>query len=251
MTDAADPKPISHRRRFKLPRWARRLTAAAAVGAVAISAGVAGYVASVDLPPDPVPPQASVLYYRDGRTVLTRIGATDRTDVGLSQVPVPVQRAFLAAEDRGFYDHVGVSTRGVLRALWTNIFHDSGQGASTITQQYVRNAYLTQDRTVSRKAKEFALALKVEHRFSKDEILQRYLNTIYFGRGAYGIQAAAHAYFGTTVDRLTGSQGAVLAALIKDPTRGDPAVDAEWAQARWRWILRSMTEQGWLPAGEA
>jgi membrane peptidoglycan carboxypeptidase len=251
MTDAADPEPISHRRRFKLPRWARRLAAAVAVGAVAISAGVAGYVASVDLPPDPVPPQASVLYYRDGRTVLTRIGATDRTDVGLSQVPRPVQRAFLAAEDRSFYDHAGVSTRGVLRALWTNVFHDSGQGASTITQQYVRNAYLTQDRTVSRKAKEFALALKVEHRFSKDEILQRYLNTIYFGRGAYGIQAAAHAYFGTTVDRLTGSQGAVLAALIKDPTRGDPAVDAEWAQTRWRWILRAMTEQGWLPAGEA
>ncbi|MFB9358587.1 transglycosylase domain-containing protein [Actinoplanes nipponensis] len=244
-------EPKSQRRRIKLPRWCRRAAAVVATGVVVIAAGAAGYVASVDLPPDPAPPQASVLYYRDGRTVLTRIGATDRTDVGLSQVPVPVQRAFLAAEDRGFYDHSGVSTRGVLRALWANIVHDGGQGASTITQQYVRNAYLTQDRTVSRKAKEAALALKVEHRYTKDEILQRYLNTIYFGRGAYGIQAAAHAYFGTTVDRLTGFQGAVLAALIKDPTRGDPAVDAEWARTRWRWVLRAMSVQGWLTASEA
>jgi membrane peptidoglycan carboxypeptidase len=251
MTVAADPEPKSHRRPFKLPRWCRRSMAVLAVGAVAIGAAAGGYVASVDLPPDPVPPQASVLYYRDGRTVLTRIGTTDRTDVTLSQVPVAVQRAFLAAEDRGFYDHSGVSTRGVLRALWANVFQDGGQGASTITQQYVRNAYLTQDRTVSRKAKEAALSWKVEDRFSKDEILERYLNTIYFGRGAYGIQAGAHAYFGTTVDHLTGFQGAVLAALIKDPTRGDPAVDREWAGDRWKWILRAMTEQGWLPAGAA
>ncbi|RSM46572.1 glycosyl transferase [Actinoplanes sp. ATCC 53533] len=251
MTVAADPKPKSHRKRFKLPRWCRRSVAVLAVGAVAIGCGAAGYVASVDLPPDPAPPQASVLYYRDGRTVLTRIGTTDRTDVGLSQVPVAVQRAFLAAEDRGFYDHSGVSTRGVLRALWANVFQDGGQGASTITQQYVRNAYLTQDRTVSRKTKEAALAWKVEDRFSKAEILERYLNTIYFGRGAYGIQAGAHAYFGTTVDQLTGFQGAVLATLIKDPTRGDPAVDAEWARDRWKWILKAMTEQGWLPAGAA
>jgi membrane peptidoglycan carboxypeptidase len=251
MTVAAGWKPLLHRVRAKLPRWCRRSVAVLAVGAVVLGVSAAGYVASVDLPPDPAPPQASVLYFRDGRTVLARIGATDRTDVGLSQIPVDVQRAFLAAEDRGFYDHAGVSTRGVLRAMWANVVHDGGQGASTITQQYVRNAYLTQDRTVSRKAKEAALALKVEHRFSKDEILERYLNTIYFGRGAYGIQAAAHAYFGTTVDQLTGVQGAVLAALIKDPTRGDPAVDPEWARARWTWVLRAMTAQGWLPAGVA
>jgi membrane peptidoglycan carboxypeptidase len=251
MTEADGPKPVSHRRRFTVPRWCRRTVAVLALGAVAIGVGAAGYVSSIDLPPDPVPPQASVLFFRDGRTVLARIGATDRTDVRLDQIPEPVQRAFLAAEDRGFYDHSGVSTRGVLRALWTNVVHDDGQGASTITQQYVRNAYLTQDRTFSRKAREIALALKVEHRFSKDEILERYLNTIYFGRGAYGIQAAAHAYFGSTVDRLTGFQGAVLASLIKDPTRGDPAVDAEWARTRWKWILRAMTEQGWLPAGVA
>ncbi|AGL18986.1 transglycosylase domain-containing protein [Actinoplanes sp. N902-109] len=229
-----------------LPRWCRRTVAALAVLSVALVVAGAGYVAGVDLPPEPAPPQASVLYYRDGHTVLARIGTTDRTDITLDKVPVPVRQAFLAAEDRGFYDHFGVSVRGLARALWTNIAHDSGQGASTITQQYVRNAYLTQDRTVSRKSKEAALALKVEHRYSKDQILERYLNTIYFGRGAYGIEAAARAFFGTGVDHLNASQGAVLAAMVKDPTRGDPAVDAAWAKDRWAWILRSMSEQGWL-----
>ncbi|AGZ41353.1 transglycosylase domain-containing protein [Actinoplanes friuliensis] len=235
----------------RIPRWYRRAVAVVVVLTVSLTVAAAGYVVSVDLPPDPVPPQASVLYYRDGRTVLARIGTTDRTDVGLDKIPLAVRQAFLAAEDRGFYGHSGVSVRGLLRALWTNIVHDDGQGASTITQQYVRNAYLTQERTVSRKSREAALALKVEHRFSKDEILSRYLNTIYFGRGAYGIEAAARAYFGTGVDRLTGFQGAVLAAMVKDPTRGDPAADPEWAQTRWKWILRAMSEQGWLPEGTA
>ena len=211
-------------------------------------AAVSGYVASVDLPPEPTPPQASVLYYRDGRTVLARIGTTDRTDVRLDRVPLDVRRAFLAAEDRGFHDHAGISVRGLVRALWSNIAHDDGQGASTITQQYVRNAYLTQERTVSRKSREAALALKVERRYTKDEIFERYLNTIYFGRRAYGLEAAAHAYFGTSVDRLDAAQGAVLAAMVKDPTHGDPAVDEKWAKTRWTWILRAMAGQGWLPA---
>jgi membrane peptidoglycan carboxypeptidase len=234
-----------------LPRWVRRSVAALLVLTTLVAGGAVAYVAGVDLPPEPEPPQASVLYYRDGRTVLARIGTTDRTDVTLDRVPVPVRQAFLAAEDRGFYDHFGVSIRGLARALWDNIFHGSAQGASTITQQYVRNAYLTQDRTVSRKTKEAALALKVEHRYSKDEILARYLNTIYFGRGAYGIEAAARAFFGTGVDRLNAAQGAVLAAMVKDPTRGDPAVDRTWATNRWKWILRAMSEQGWQPPDAA
>ncbi|WP_067499575.1 transglycosylase domain-containing protein [Actinoplanes sp. TFC3] len=235
----------------RIPRWGRRSLAALTAVLVALVIAAAGYVASVTLPPDPVPPQASVLYYRDGRTVLARIGTTDRTDVTLDRVPEAVRHAFLAAEDRGFYDHFGISVKGLARALWSNIVNDDGQGASTITQQYVRNAYLTQERTVSRKSKEAALALKVEHRWSKDEILERYLNTIYFGRGAYGIEAAARAYFGTGVDRLNAAQGAVLAAMVKDPSQGDPAVNLRWAQNRWTWILRAMTEAGWLSTGEA
>jgi membrane peptidoglycan carboxypeptidase len=242
-------RPVAWFQRW--PRWCRRTLAAFVALQLALIVAASGYVVTVDLPPDPVPPQASVLYYRDGRTVLARIGLTDRTDVTLDRVPVGVRQAFLAAEDRGFYDHYGVSVRGLVRALWSNVVSDSGQGASTITQQYVRNAYLTQERTVSRKAKEAALALKVEHRFTKDEILERYLNTIYFGRGAYGIEAAAHAFFGVPVEHLTTYQGAVLAAMVKDPTRGDPSVDPKWTKDRWQWILRAMSEAGWLPDGAA
>jgi membrane peptidoglycan carboxypeptidase len=186
-----------------------------------------------------------VLYYRDGRTILARVGTTDHSDVPLSAVPVPVRRAVLAAEDRGFYDHWGISVRGVLRA----VVADAGgarEGGSTITQQYVRNAYLTQDVSVDRKAHEFALAVKLERQYSKDQIFERYLNTIYFGRGAYGIAAAAHAYFGITVDRLTAAQGAALAATIKDPYLFDPAVDATQARGRWNWIVSEEKDQGWI-----
>ncbi|WP_232343867.1 transglycosylase domain-containing protein [Actinoplanes awajinensis] len=233
------------------PRWCKRVLAGLVAAQLVLVLAAAGYVWSVDLPPDPVPPQASVLYYRDGTTVLARFGPTDRTDVTIDKIPVDVRRAFIAAEDRGFYEHHGVSVRGLARALWSNIVSDSGEGASTITQQYVRNAYLTQERTVTRKAKEAALALKVESTFSKDEILRRYLNTIYFGRGAYGIEAAAQAFFGRSVDHLTGYQGSVLAAMVKDPTRGDPAVDPTWTLNRWKWIVRAMSDAGWLPPGAA
>lgn len=216
---------------------------------VLAAGGLTWYVQSIPLPADPLPVQASVLYYRDGRTILARLGSADRTDVGLAEVPLAVRQAVLAAEDRSFYDHPGFSARGILRAIWVDLSDGASQGASTITQQYARNAYLTQDVTAERKAKEIVLAGKLERRYSKDAILQRYLNTIYFGRGAYGIQAAANAYFGLSVDRLTLAQGAVLAALIKDPWRFDPAVDPAAARDRWRWIIKSMESLGWAEPG--
>jgi membrane peptidoglycan carboxypeptidase len=213
--------------------------------AVLLCGGVIGYADSVPLPDEPAVPQASVLYYRDGYTVLARVGVLDRTDVALAQVPVAVRRAVLAAEDRDFYTESAVSVRGLARALWSDTVGGGGQGASTITQQYVRNAYLTQDRTAARKAKEAVLAFKVQDRYPKDEILRRYLNTVYFGRGAYGIQAAAEAYFGVTVERLTLEQGAVLAALIKDPWGFDPAVNPQAAGDRYHWIVSAMVALGW------
>jgi membrane peptidoglycan carboxypeptidase len=236
----------SHRRR---PTGWRRFTlrglAVVSTLVLLAVAAVVGYAATVPLPADPVIAQASVLYYSDGQTVLARVGVNDRTDVPLSAVPEPVRHAVLAAEDRGFYGHVGVSVRGIARAGMADVFGGDSQGASTITQQYVRNAYLTQQRTAQRKAREAVLAVKLEHRYSKDQILERYLNTVYFGRGAYGIEAAASAYFGTTVDRLTLAQGAVLAAVIKDPTNFDPAVDRTAAQDRWRYIVTVMAQLGW------
>jgi membrane peptidoglycan carboxypeptidase len=173
----------------------------------------------------------------------------DRTDVALQAIPLPVREAVLAAEDRDFYHESGVSFRGVVRALWSDAFGGGSEGASTITQQYVRNVFLTQDRTATRKAKEIVLAVKADRRYTKDEILRRYLNTVYFGRGAYGIAAAAHAYFGVTVDRLTLEQGVVLAALIKDPWGFDPAVHPEPARDRYRWIVDAMVAQGWADRG--
>jgi len=208
-------------------------------------AGVEAYIESVPLPGVSPVPQASVLYYRDGRTILARVGVTDHSDVSLSEVPVLVRQAVLAAEDRDFYSHGGVSPRGVVRALVADVGGDT-QGASTITQQYARNAFLTQKVSIDRKAKEFALAVKLERQYSKDEILARYLNIVYFGRGAYGIAAAAHAYFGVSPGQLTLAQGAVLAAVIKNPGSLDPAVGAADATFRWRWIISAMRAAGWI-----
>jgi membrane peptidoglycan carboxypeptidase len=207
------------------------------------------YVESVPLPGAPPQPEASVLYYRDGHTILARVGTTDHSDVPLSSVPLAVRRAVLTAEDRDYYDHPGVSLRGVLRAAVADA-KGAHEGASTITQQYARNAFLTQNVTVDRKLREFALAVTLERRYTKDQILERYLNTIYFGRGAYGIAAAAHAYFGITPDRLTFAQGAVLAAVIKDPYHFDPAVDAVDARYRWDWIVSSARALGWVSADD-
>lgn len=237
-----------HRRRSRLVR-AVVLTCCALVVLPLTTAGI--YAASVPLPADPFQPQQSTLYYSDGHTVLARIGVVDRTDVPLRDVPLAVRRAVLAAEDRGFYRHGGVSVMGIARAVWADLSDGAGEGASTITQQYVRNAYLTLNRTVARKGKEMVLAEKLEGRYSKDQILQRYLNTIYFGRGAYGIDAAARAYFGVDVSQLSTAQGMVLAAVIKDPTNFDPAVGPKAAKTRWRYVLAGMRAEHWISAGGA
>jgi membrane peptidoglycan carboxypeptidase len=223
-------------------RWTSRVTLALMLTATLL---VSLYYNSIALPTDPIAPQASQIFYSDGTTLLATIGISSRTDVPLDQIPLPVRQAVLAAEDRGFYQHFGISLTGVVRAAWSDVSGGS-EGASTITQQYVRNAYLTQERTVDRKAKEMVLAVKLEQRYSKDEILDHYLNAIYFGRGAYGIAAAANAYFGVPVSQLTIAQGAVLAAVIKDPTNFDPSVGPADARARWQWIIDSMRQLGWL-----
>jgi membrane peptidoglycan carboxypeptidase len=213
--------------------------------------GAGLFIASVDLPPEPTTPKASLLLYSDGHTVLAQVGILNRVDVPLSQVPRDVRLAVLAAEDRGFYGHSGLSARAVVRAAVSNAAGNDLQGASTITQQYVKNAYLTRDRTMRRKATEAAMALRLEERLGKNDILERYLNTIYFGRGAYGIGAAARTYFGVPVDRLSLSQGAVLAAVIKDPWAFDPAENPGPARSRWRWVISAMAEEGWISPARA
>ena len=190
--------------------------------------------------------EATIVYWSDGTSELGRLGEATRRSVALADVPIEVQQAVLAAEDRTFYEHGGISPVGIGRAIWNNVTGSSTQGGSTITQQYAKNAFLTQERSWDRKVKEALLAIKLETVVSKDEILEDYLNTIYFGRGAYGIEAAAIAYFGVPASELTLEQGAVLAAIIKSPSGLAPEDSIAALEGRWEYVLDGMVEQGWL-----
>ncbi len=232
-------------------RVGRRLARTAAVLLVLVVAlattAVFGFYELSDVPsPQSLPlPQATVLEYSDG-TPMARVGDLNRTIVPLSRVPDDVRWAVLAAEDRGFYSEPGVSARGMLRAVWDDVVNGGSQGGSTITQQYAKNVYLNSEQTLGRKLRELAIAVKLDREYSKDQILEYYLNTVYFGRGAYGVQAAAQAYFGVDVDRLSATQGALLAGLLQSPSQDDPAVSPERARARWRYVLDGMVATGHL-----
>ncbi|MGY2080711.1 transglycosylase domain-containing protein [Modestobacter sp. SYSU DS0657] len=189
--------------------------------------------------------QTTVVYYSDGVTEMARLGSENRTNVSLDQVSEPARNAILAAENRSFYTDPGISFTGILRAAWNNLTGGSTQGGSTITQQYVKNAFLSSEQTFSRKFKELFLAVKLDNQYSKDEILENYLNTIYFGRGAYGIEAAANTFFGVTAADLTAEQGAVLAVQVRSPSSYDPENNPEGAQDRWARVLDGMVEEGW------
>jgi membrane peptidoglycan carboxypeptidase len=188
---------------------------------------------------------ASVLY-SDGSLMANIDGGQNRTIVPLSQVPDHVKWAVIAAEDRGFYSEPGISIKGTFRAAVNDVTGGSTQGGSTITQQYVKNAYLNSDQTLTRKLKELAISLKLSRQYSKDKILENYLNTIYFGRGAYGIEAASKAYFGISVDKLSIAQGALLAAVIKSPEYYDPAITPTASQGRWAYVVDGMVSIGKL-----
>ncbi|MDP9093826.1 MAG: penicillin-binding protein [Actinomycetota bacterium] len=190
-------------------------------------------------------PQTASILYADG-SVMARIYEQNRTIVKLDQVPPQVRWEVLAAEDRGFYSEPGVSIKGTIRAAMSDLSGGYAQGGSGITQQYVKNAYLSNSRTLSRKLKELMIAVKLSRQYSKDQILEFYLNTIYFGRGAYGIEAAAQAYFGVDVSKLSEAQGAVLASSIRSPGYYDPAVNPAAAKARWTYVLDGMVTTGHL-----
>lgn len=208
--------------------------------------GIVYAAVRVPLPAAIALPQQVRLTYTDG-TTLDTIGKVDRTDVPITDIPVPVQEAVLAAEDRNFYHESGVSVRGIGRALVADV---SGggikQGGSTITQQYAKNAYTGQSRTFTRKIKEVVLAVKLARKYSKPQILDDYLNTIYFGRNSYGIEAASQAYFGKPVRGLSAAQGAVLAGLIRQPSYLDPRLHPQASRDRWQQVIDTMESQGWL-----
>lgn len=202
-------------------------------------------------PPLTASEQVTVLAYRDGSPLAT-VGGEHRIEVPPAAVPVPVRRAVLAAENKNFYDDPGISVSGLVRSAVHDVRGGGTQGGSTNTQQYVKNAYLTPERTLGRKAEEAALAVKIGRDRSKDEVLQAYLNVIWFGRGAYGIEAAARTYFGVGVGQLTVAQAAVLAGTIRSPTALDPQLHPAAARARWTVVLDAMVAAGRLdPADRA
>jgi len=236
----------------KKSHWLRN-TILVLIGLGAIAVGVFVLLVArttVPTPNDLATSEATIVYWSDGTTEIGRLGDATRRSVALDEIPDDVQKAVLAAEDRAFYDHGGVSPLGVGRAIVNNVTGGSTQGGSTITQQYAKNAFLTQERSWDRKLKEALLAFKLETVVSKDEILGNYLNTIYFGRGAYGIEAASIAYFGVPVSELDVAQGAVLAAIIKSPSGLAPENDPAALEARWNYVLDGMVEQGWLTPKE-
>jgi len=231
--------------------WKRRTAVVAGGTTLSLFALCAVGYAMTDVPPPNkvAIAQGMTLLYSDGKT-MARFG-TNRQIVSLEQVSEPAQQAVLAAEDRGFYSEPGISLKGIGRALFTNVKGGGvSQGGSTITQQYAKNAFLTQERTYTRKVKEVFLAVKMSRTVSKDQILEDYLNTIYFGRGAFGIEAAALTYFGVHAQQLTVSQSAVLASSIRSPAAYDPERHRERAEGRWDYVLDGMEKEGWLTAEE-
>ncbi|MEV4000714.1 transglycosylase domain-containing protein [Actinomadura sp. NPDC049753] len=198
--------------------------------------------------------QGPTFYYSDGKTQIAKTGM-NRDAVKLDRIPESTRAAVIAAENRSFYDDPGVSVQGTARALWSTATGKQLQGGSTITQQMVRNYYggIGKDRSVTRKLKEIMVSLKVGREKDKDWILEQYLNTIYFGRDAYGVQAAAHAYYDKDVSKLTPAEGAYLAAAIQQPSNfADPTGPRRaYSEQRWRAILGNMVRDGALTSSEA
>ncbi|RNF97933.1 transglycosylase domain-containing protein [Streptomyces botrytidirepellens] len=197
--------------------------------------------------------EANIYKYSDG-SIMAKEGSVNRESVPLSKIPKKVQHTFVAAENKDFYTDSGVSFSGTARGLINTALGRGKQGGSTITQQFVKNYYLSQEQTVSRKAKELVISLKVDQDRSKDYILQGYINTSYYGRGAYGIQAAARAYYNKDVEKLTVAQGAYLAALLQAPSQYDYSTAGpngkKLVVARWNYILNNMVEKDWLSQSE-
>jgi len=205
-----------------------------------------------DLSKDILPPASSQIYDSAGNEIANIHATENRMPVKIEQIPVNLQNAFVAIEDNRFYEHKGVDFRGLIRAAYTNIIaQEIAEGGSTITQQLAKNAYLTQDRTYKRKIQEIFLALQLEKQYTKQEILELYLNQIYFGQGAYGVQAAAKTYFGKNVEDLNLSECAMLAGIPKSPNYYSPFNNLNAAISRRNTVLDEMAHYGYINRNEA
>jgi membrane peptidoglycan carboxypeptidase len=216
---------------------------------------------TVDIP-DPnayVNSQATVIQYSNGQEI-GRIGAQNRQILPLAKIPLRLRYAVMAAEDRNFYSNRAFSVSGISQAVLSNVLTlGKGRGGSTITQQYAKTAFLTPERSIQRKIKELVISLKLENAMTKDQILENYLNTIYFGRGSYGVQTAAQQYFNRNANQLSISQSAVIASILRSPGLYDPfygdkeqkARNLARLEARFKYVIDGMLEEKWITAEEA
>jgi penicillin-binding protein 1A len=190
--------------------------------------------------------ETSIIYDRNG-AVLTELHAEqNRTYVPLANMPIQLRQAVIATEDQNFYKHKGVDPMGIARALWVNVTKGKHHGGSTITQQYVVNTFIKRENSITRKIKEAILAYRLETQYSKDEILEKYLNAIYFGHGAYGVGAAAEVYFGKDISQLTTGECALLGGIVRSPGDYSPRNDMTAAVNRRNTVLGLMLEQGYI-----
>ena len=205
---------------------------------------------TVDIP-DPnayVNSQSTIIQFSNGEEI-GRVGTQNRRIIPLAKIPLNIRHAVLAAEDRGFYSNRAFSVTGIARAIFNNLKGGSLQGGSTITQQYAKTAFLTPSRTIQRKIKELVISIKLENQLSKDQIFENYLNTIYFGRGSYGVMTASQQYFNRNVDQLTNAQAAVIASILRSPGLYDPAFkkgNEARLIARFEYVKTGMVDAGWL-----
>ncbi len=243
-------KPYRGVRRW-LPSW-RFVVSSVAVLIVAAVGGVIWAYSAVQIPQAEqfATAQKTTVYYADGKSKMGEFGAQDRVIVDVGTLPDHVHQVFVAAEDRTFYENQGISPRGIARALVNNLSGGSQQGGSTITQQYAERYYLGTTKSYVGKAKEALLAVKLAQQQDKDVVLGNYINTIYLGRGTYGIQSAARKYFGVDAEDLTLSQAALIAGIVPSPTNWDPRYNPTKAEERWNYVLDGMVDLGWLTPAE-
>jgi penicillin-binding protein 1A len=237
------------RRRVRKRRLAALLLVLCVAAGISFTFGLVRAVASEIPALDPAAQHSdidTIVYASNGRTVLAVLrGDEGRVLVDTEDIAPIMRQAIVSVEDQRFFEHNGVDIRGIARALWQDIRQQGiVEGGSTITQQFVKNAYIRNEKTIARKVREAALAWQLEQRWSKDRILTAYLNTIYFGHGAYGIQQAARAYFKKSAKQLELAEAALLAGVPADPSLYDPATSPRNAKARRRHVLGMMLEQG-------
>ena len=249
---------ISRKHHRKQKTGSKTIILLAVIVFIVMAAGIglgfltASFNTKPSLAADIRPPASSQIYDINGNLITNIHSVENRVPVEINKIPKNLQNAFIAVEDARFYQHSGIDPRGILRAVWSNITNRGvSEGGSTITQQLAKNAYLSQERTLKRKIQEAFLALQLERQYTKNEILELYLNQIYFGQGAYGVQAAAQTYFGKNVEDLSLQECAMLAGIPKSPNYYSPLNNFKAATERKNVVIDQMEKYNYINAETA